>query len=447
MNTPNVSSILTSTTSPGSKEIHREMPVENQHHPDSFVESNTHLQTYTKYRLNQYDANLTIPDLITPQASTIEILDLDINYLNDTQKTSAWQKLALLNLYNSSPPSLGPAGFDQYLCNRDMLPTCPALRAMIHYAEPRDFVHYCFLSAASHFKGDHGQGDDAAARAGMIYSQLIWQEHDDALTALSAMSAVLLKYDRQAEAVVLIAGARLAATEILGTDHPIVHTIEFLEFQADGQYRAFQVEKLKIMYEFFCHNFSPRYRHSLVVGYQLAWRLTLDGTDENLQDALTLLENLATDFDLTLGKTNIQSIAILKTMSRVLQQRRDFGNALKVMSKAVERLSGKYFSDDPYSDHPYLLEARARLASLLFHAYQNDEAESQWVAAALGWVRLLGRKHALSKESIQDVKDFYFTTGQMSKATGFRGQVRDAEARYQNHKVDLTLHPPVDSIW
>lgn len=308
-------------------------------------------------------------------------------------------------------------------------------------ADPGLFIHLCLLSCTLHFESRHKDADEAATQASRTYGQLVWQNHRHALTSLNAVMIILLKYTKERDAIDLVAGARRAALEQLGMDHPLVRTIDYMEFQAGGQYAAVQVDQLLAVYESFCSMLTPRHPHSLVAGYELAWRLSIDSKAEKDQlAALQLLDKIETDSDRTLGARHLHSIAILMTKSRVLQALQLVSSALKVMSEAVDRIRSTYSPQ-----HPYHLEARARYAPLLFSAYRDDEAESEWVAAALGRVELLGREHSLSEESILEVEDFYCTVGRQSQAIKFRAELVEAELRYLRRRPELKI-PHVDLI-
>ena len=305
-------------------------------------------------------------------------------------------------------------------------------------ADPGEFINLYLLSCTLNFERCHEAAHQVAAQAFKIYGLLIEQNHRHALTSLNAVMIILLDYTRGEQAINLVFRARKTAAERLKINHPLVRTIDYMLRQARGDYTTTQVNQMREVYNSFCTRLSPRHPHSLVAGYELAWRMAVPGEDKtDWQEALGLLDKIKTDSDGTLGATHMHSISILMTKSRVLRDLREFPNALEVISEAMDRIKGAFLPK-----HPYLLEAKTWYAPLLFKAYRDDEAGREWVDAALGRVELLGREHALSKKSIEAAEDFFYTTERQSQAVEFVAQLNEAEIRYRQGKSVLEC-PPV----
>jgi hypothetical protein len=299
--------------------------------------------------------------------------------------------------------------------------------------QPEIFLSFCFLACISHGRGQEQDANSAASEAFAIYQMLIKQEHEHALACLNIVLAVLAMYGQSLFAVDILKNAQQAALCHLHPEDPVIVTINFMVQQASSTVKQCGITptRLRTVYDNFRNSRSLSHPYTLLAGYNLAWRLAMDGQDDALEHAHHLLSQLQRPAEETFGMAHMQTIAILTTKARVLHDMKHRKDAEKLMSEAVLRIESVY-----HRKHPYALEAKRRHSILLDAVNRTSEAEKLLVEVALGRVEVLGREHKFSKESVADVEKFLCASGRDAELEAFIADLNEAVMRFGTR--DLT---------
>lgn len=286
--------------------------------------------------------------------------------------------------------------------------------------DPEDFVDSCVMFCKLGDLKKYDAADASADWAFRIYGQLLKQQHKHALTSLNTVLCMFLMYDRSSEAIELMGRAKgTAQSVLLIPTHPIVQTIDFLMFQAAGDYVTMQASQLRQGYAQLCATFGFRHPYSLLTGYLLAWRLATNDQDDMSQlQSLQLLCRIQLTSDRDLGTDHLLSIAILLTKARVQHSLQMLPDAASNLSEAIGRMDRKYSSR-----HPYVFEAKSRYADILYAAYRDDDAEIEYLESALGRVELFGKEHPIAEDAVNELRSFYATTRRHAQSSVFEEQV------------------------
>lgn len=294
--------------------------------------------------------------------------------------------------------------------------------------DPKTFVKmsiwYCNLRS----EGMYDDADAAASEAGRVYAHILSQQHSHALISLNTVLIMLLLYERDTEAFELMSRAREAARSIFHETHPIILTIGYLIFQAADKFEAVQVSQLAEGYNFFCNDLGQDHPHTLVAGYLLAWRSAVNNTNDiGMLHAIQLLCKLQLISDTRLGRYHLLSIAILSTKARVQHTLKMLPDAITNMEDVLRRMQDTH--DD---NHPHLLDARSRYAAMLFAAHREDEAETEYIASALGKAKLFGTEAQTTKNSLREIGTFFVTTSRAASASDFSIKLAAVSASYSS---------------
>jgi hypothetical protein len=233
-------------------------------------------------------------------------------------------------------------------------------------------------------------------------------------------------------AVDILKNAQQAALCHLHPEDPVIVTINFMVQQASSTVKQCGITpaRLREVYDDFRNNRALNHPYTVLAGYHLAWRLAIDGHDDDLDQAHHLLSELQCLAEDTFGTAHMQTIAILTTQARVLHDLKHRKAAEKLMSEAVLRIESGY-----HRKHPYALEAKRRHSILLDAVNQTSAAEKVLVEVALGRMEVLGRDHKFSKESVEDVKRFLCTPGRDTELEAFIADLDEANARSSSRNL------------
>jgi hypothetical protein len=292
--------------------------------------------------------------------------------------------------------------------------------------QPEIFTSFCFLVCILHGQGQEQSANSVASEAFEIYQNLIKQEHKHALACLNLVLAVLIMHGQSLFAVDILKNAQQAALCHLHPEDPVIVTINFMVQQASSTVKQCGITpaRLREVYDDFRNNRTLNHPYTLLAGYNLAWRLAIDGLDDGLEHAHHLLSELQRPAEETFGTAHMQTIAILTTQARVLHDLKHRKAAEKLMSEAILRIESVF-----HGKHPYTLEAKRRHSILLDAVNRTSAAEKILVEVALGRVEVLGREHKFSKESVEDVQKFLCAPGRDAELEAFIADLNEAAVR------------------
>jgi hypothetical protein len=292
--------------------------------------------------------------------------------------------------------------------------------------QPEIFASFCFLACILHSQGQEQSANSVASKAFEIYQMLIKREHKYALACLNNVLAVLIMHGQSLFAVDILKNAQQAALRHLHPEDPVIVTINFMVQQASSTVKQCGITpaRLREVYDGFGNSRTLNHPYTLLAGYNLAWRLAIDGHGDGLEHAHCLLSELQRPAEDTFGIVHMQTIAILTTKARVLHDLKHRKAAEKLMSEAILRIESVY-----HGKHPYTLEAKRRHSILLDAVNQTSAAEKRLVEVALGRVEALGREHKFSKESVEDVERFLCTPDRDAELKAFIADLNEATVR------------------
>ena len=296
--------------------------------------------------------------------------------------------------------------------------------------QPEAFLSFCYLACILHCQGQDQGASAVASKAFKIYETLIKQEHEQALACLNLVLAVLCVYGQNLFAVDLLKNAHQTALRHLHKESSIIVTINFMVQQASRTVMQCGIThaRLRVVYDDFKESRSLRHPYTLLAGYNLAWRLALDG-DGGLEEANNLLSELQGAAEQTFSKAHMQTIAILTTKARVLSELHHRNKAEELMSEAIRRIEVAY-----PAKHPYALEAKRRHSIFLYAVNRTSAAEKRLTEVALGRVEVLGLEHNFSKESVKDVEGFLCARGREGEHREFTAKLAEAVSQSRNRK-------------
>ncbi len=273
--------------------------------------------------------------------------------------------------------------------------------------EPWAYVSRCFLSCIHQGQGRIREAKFVAADAAQMYGILVKHQHEQALACLDIVLRVLFYHGQIAFVAWLLEDALTAAMSYLEENDNFVLIIKFLIAQANSKAKDCDVtlSRLETIYADFKEHRGSEHPYTLIAGYHVAWRLSLE--DEKGQvAALRLLQTLQGSFDHVFGVTHMEAIGNLTTTSRVLQSLERDDEAEEVMKEAMRRI------DEVFPPcHPYSLETKTRYAQLLRGIDEYELAERMLIEVAVGRVEVLGPDNELSRRSIVDVEQTLCVAG------------------------------------
>lgn len=297
--------------------------------------------------------------------------------------------------------------------------------------DPVTYVSLCYLSCILQGQGKINDSRIFASQASDTFGALIREQNEQALISLNIVLAVLFCHGQTAFATELVKDAKAAALAYLSSDDHIVTIIELLLSQVtmETRERGPSVAKLRSVYEDFQRDRGPDSHYTLIARYHLAWRLSLEDEQAQVQ-AYQMLISQQKSVDEVFGKTHMQTIGNLVTTSRILQTLEQYDQAEISMREAITRIEQAY---NP--SHPYALEMKRRHAELL-RVSNLKLAEEKLIEVALDRIGVLGADNELSVESINDVKDFLYVIGREEEFASFEASV-DLAVRTRSRRNPL----------
>lgn len=280
---------------------------------------------------------------------------------------------------------------------------------------PKTFVQLCvrYCRYTDLPKESDGHAKAVAVEASRIFGQLIKQQHKHTLIVLNIVLTMLVLYQKKDEALQLMAKVRELIAVHLPSAHPLVRVVLSNTLQAAGDYGGMSVTHLTQAYDDFRRTMGKAHPNTLIAGYLLAWTKSLD--NEHKLEALQLLDELQRNIDAKAGPLRSLYCNILNTKTRIQHSLRLISDALATIKEARRQMRGTF-----RALHPYTLDARTRYGMLLFANCQDDKAEMELVAAALGRAEVFGTAATLTQESVRKVEDFLFTVEQHKSIAEFR---------------------------
>ena len=339
--------------------------------------------------------------------------------------------------------SFGTTEFDSLPSDDYNLTPLAALKAHTHSTIPRltyhsqlrlaplsgIFLASCYQSCTLWTSGQHEDAGHALGKASEVFALMVDDFDEQLLACVNKMSVYLCMQERLDDAVRILKAAHLTARLKLAEFHPIVLSIEVMLWQASKRKACAEIplHMMRTMYRLYITGWSAQHPYTIGAGYKLAWRLALTATSvDDKREALKILNDIQADADLKLGCQDLQSVGILMTKARVLEDLGDAFRAKETMAEGIKRMEIRY----PCLN-PYLLEGQSRFADLLRATGQESLAEKYYIQVALGRTELLGGDHAFSKASIHDVWAFLDATTRESELQVFNNGLVQANQRWQ----------------
>lgn len=224
------------------------------------------------------------------------------------------------------------------------------------------------------------------------------------LTGLNHMLS-LLHMHQQGSVAESVMNAALEVAELSLAPHdPVRTTIQWMT-AASGQkieQSGLTSQSLRDVLQKFMTSFGPDHPHTLTATYNLSFQLLLDG---NFGEPQILLQHLYEKSNAILGRSALQTITALTTLSRAQSNEGHHRDAIETMKKAI-LISEAAFTPD--LDHPFRLESKRRLAQLYEKLGQKEVMEPLYWDVLRGRIKMLG-KHPYTfgakRDLIQLLKD------------------------------------------
>ena len=286
------------------------------------------------------------------------------------------------------------------------------------------YVACCFEAYRLHLQSNLDGAHKSFSLAQQTFDLLVKQQDESILSALNWVLMELFYRDEIELAVGILKDAQDAANRYLEQDHPILVLIDFLICQARCNVRECgpDISTLRKIYEDFGQHLGQSNRATLISGYYLAWRLTLEGPPAQ-NEACNILLAQQPHVDMAFGETHPQAIGNLATSAAVLRELGWPYEAAKAMSEAVVRVQEQFSSL-----HPYSLELKRWHAELLLDIGQYKLSEWTLIDVALNMVRVLGRIKRRTVEAVEAVEDLLCKSD--FEITAFRNVAQDYEKNY-----------------
>lgn len=285
--------------------------------------------------------------------------------------------------------------------------------------EPLTYVSLCYLSCIHQGQGRTEEAMLVASHAAQIYGTLARQQHEQALVCLNLVLAVLFYHGQAEFAAWLLQDALVASLRYLDESDNFIVIVRFLISQASSTTKkcGVSLEDLERIQKEYKHRRGPKDPYTLIAGYHLAWRLSLEDKSANLV-AYRMLSSSQPSVDGVFRRTHMQAIMNLTTTARVLQTLERHGEAERVMQEALTRIDQVY---PPF--HPYSLENKRRHAELLQGVNQHALAERKLIEVAVSRVEVLGANNRLSRRSVTLVEETLGVSGRETELAKFRVSV------------------------
>jgi hypothetical protein len=254
------------------------------------------------------------------------------------------------------------------------------------------------------------------ASAKMQLRNMLMNKNAMLLTGLNHMLSLLHMHQQGSVAESVMNAALEVAELFLKPQDPVRTTIQWMT-AASGQ----KIEKsgltsqsLRDVLESFVNTLGPDHPHTLTAMYNLSFQLLLDGSTSEPQ---ILLRKLYEKSKAILGRSHMQTITALTTLSRAQSNEGHHQAAIETMKAAISSSEATFYPD---LDHPFRLESKRRLAQLHEKLGQKELMEPLYWEVLVGRIKMLG-KHSYTfgakRDLIALLKDLgkWDDQGQMEK--------------------------------
>ena len=254
------------------------------------------------------------------------------------------------------------------------------------------------------------------ANAKIRLQSMLMNKNAMLLTGLNHMLSLLHMHQQGSVAESVMNAALEVAVLSLAPQDPVRTTIQWMT-AASGQkieQSGLTSQSLRDVLQEFMTSFGPDHPHTLTATYNLSFQLLLDG---NVSEPRILLQNLYEKSKAILGRSALQTITALTTLSRAQSNEGHHRDAIETMKKAIS-ISEATFNPD--LDHPFRLESKRRLAQLYEKLGQKEVMEPLYWDVLRGRIKMLG-KHSYTfgakRDLIQLLKDLgkWDDEGQMER--------------------------------
>jgi tetratricopeptide (TPR) repeat protein len=235
------------------------------------------------------------------------------------------------------------------------------------------------------------------SRADSVFKEMLLTENSALLTSLNSTLSILNAHDQSKMEMSVVRSALNVARDVLGTEHPISVTLEWMTALAWRKLPQCRVttENLTAIYHQFRSQYGPQHPHTLAILYNVGFSLL---RDKLYEEAESHLRQVYEDSKLKLGPSHIQTITALATLSRALSNQKKFEEAVELRKQAVslgQRTLGQ--------NHPHTLESMRRLALIYKDQGKDDLMEPIYWAVLQGRIKSLGPKHDYTEGAMEDL--------------------------------------------
>ena len=254
------------------------------------------------------------------------------------------------------------------------------------------------------------------ANAKILLQGMLVNENAMLLTGLNHMLSLLHMHQQGSVAESVMNAALEVAESSLEPLDPVRTTIQWMT-AASGQNierSGLTSQSLRDVLQSFMNSLGPDHPHTLTATYNLSFQLLLDGS---VKEPQSLLRQLYEKSRIILGKSHMQTITALTTLSRAQSNEGHHQVAIETMKLAIASSKATFYPD---LDHPFRLESKRRLAQLYEKLGQKELMEPLYWEVLKGRIKMLG-KHSYTfgakRDLIQLLKDLgkWDDEGQMEK--------------------------------
>jgi hypothetical protein len=276
------------------------------------------------------------------------------------------------------------------------------------------WISCCF--AACLYQNNKELAATSLANAKIQLQSMLMNKNAMLLTGLNHMLALLHMHQQGSVAESVMNAALEVAVLSLAPQDPVRTTIQWMT-AASGQkleQSGLTSQSLRDVLQEFMTSLGPDHPHTLTATYNLSFQLLLDG---NVSEPQILLQNLYEKSKAILGRSALQTITALTTLSRAQSNEGHHRDAIETMEKAISISEATFYPD---LDHPFRLESKRRLAQLYEKLGQKEVMEPLYWDVLRGRIKMLG-KHSYTfgakRDLIQLLKDLgkWDDEGQMER--------------------------------
>lgn len=278
---------------------------------------------------------------------------------------------------------------------------------------PRDcrgwFILWTMTACLRKYEGSDQDAELAMKKASTCFQKMVADRHNECLTSLNFILAVLDAHDKREIAIDLLQKCSTATSLLpsLLIREPVVRTIQFKIRVMSGLEIERMCNPADLRHILSCmeNSWGPDSPSTLACRYNLGWRLAGDGDPARLVEARNVLYQAHLRLKLFLGERHPQVVMCLTVLARVLYNLKEHAEGLKMMRTAMDRINS-CFTDN----HPYRLAALRRF-SIFMQKAGSDDAEPLLREVAARRVLALGLKCRLTQASIHELEEFLIKQG------------------------------------